>query len=831
MVTSALPCSTCIAADMLVSMVQHLSELEQCTRARFNSSDALSQEVRTATLSKITEQLQRPGGLLASLHGVFTDVKKQQERQGDKQFSSSCGLRHGPDCPGPIVAAFFTPAPVAQGSGPPCRSCMQAHSELLVACSALLRFWPDCVLEHSQPVAWSWVVLAADCALGMLQDVSTTILQHQQLMLLLEQQRQPHAACTSDIPQLAAPPADVLQPGIAALQMLAAVCYAAAYPSVGALLRLHEQQQLCARGVLDHSCMLPSMLAVGAAAVLGQEMQRRLCRTTAVANTAQAGSAARSAGAAGAAGSSSETNGTADAAALQDGGRHLGEVPTCSSGMCSIGSGSDSGTQGTSQGSGPNILTAAWRLVCVTEQWAGGQLLPQPFVLLVEALGCSPKAFLLLACIWQQQLQAGSCSQAAGSAPHAVSDVLTELSEAYCNVFAREACFTPSESSSTPASPRLLQRMSNCDEKGQQQPQQAQQHLQLALLLMRAAVRGAHRGMFRFEPRPPAPASQLGRGSFADKCVSTWLCWAQFRRQQLGQAAAAGAANHPRDPWDVGGEASAAVLIELLQGHCLLLHEAARELQAVSSSWVTAGCSSDSTDSEDVATAPEGQVVFGGTMSRADLCVAEILHKVLGMLRCMAAAAAVDSRLMQQAAGHLFGLAGMLEQLVRVRTSFHCRQLVMEVDEYVPQLLRLLLGSINLSAYADNPEPWEVATGCQVPQQPPSAAAVALAGICACGLLPFLATRTNADGRQQRQLLGLLFSSLKMFHAYPTGLCGVSWSLKPEEVWLGACVDTIRAACMVGMRLLVSGAQHGEDEVYLAGMWCCEACDWVRVCT
>jgi hypothetical protein len=62
---------------------------------------------------------------------------------------------------------------------------------------------------------------------------------------------------------------------------------------------------------------------------------------------------------------------------------------------------------------------------------------------------------------------------------------------------------------------------------------------------------------------------------------------------------------------------------------------------------------------------------------------------VLGMLRCMAAAAAVDSRLMQQAAGHLFGLAGMLEQLVRVRTSFHCRQLVMEVDEYVPQLLRL----------------------------------------------------------------------------------------------------------------------------------------------
>jgi hypothetical protein len=104
----------------------------------------------------------------------------------------------------------------------------------------------------------------------MLQDVSTAVLQHH------EQQRQPHAAAIADDPQPTAPPADVLQPGSAALQMLAAVCSAAANLSFGALVDLAERQQLCERGMLDHPCMLPSMLAVGAAAVLGQEMQRQL---------------------------------------------------------------------------------------------------------------------------------------------------------------------------------------------------------------------------------------------------------------------------------------------------------------------------------------------------------------------------------------------------------------------------------------------------------------------------------------------------------------------------------------------------------------------------
>jgi hypothetical protein len=467
----------------------------------------------------------------------------------------------------------------------------------------------------------------------------------------------------------------------------------------------------------------------------------------------------------------------------------------------------------------PNTLEAAWQLVCVTEQWAGGQLLPQPFALLVEALGCNPKAFLLLACIWQQQQEAGNCCQAAGSDRHAVAGVLAELSKAYGNVF---SYYPPCEQYPR-ASPSLLQRMSICDEKGQQKPQQAQQHLQMALLLMREAVRGAHRGMFRLEPRPSDPVSELGRRSFAVQCVSTWLCWAQFRqqqRQQLGDAAAAGAATQQQDPWGVGGEASSAVLVELLRGHFLLLREGARELQAVSS-WVAVDSSSDSIDSNDIATGPDGQVYFGGALYPTNRCVADILQKVRGLLRCLIAMAAVDSKVLQHAAGHLFGLAGTLEQLVRVRTSFLCRKLVMSVDEYVPQLLHLLLGSINLSAYVDNPEHWEVGIGNKMPpQQPPSAAAVARAGIRGCSLLPFLATRMNADGRQQRHLLGLLFRAMKLFSAYPTGLCRIGWSQEPHEVWLGACVDTIRAACTVSRRLLLSGTQHGMDAVYLTGMSC-----------
>jgi hypothetical protein len=333
----------------------------------------------------------------------------------------------------------------------------------------------------------------------------------------------------------------------------------------------------------------------------------------------------------------------------------------------------------------------------------------------------------------------------------------------------------------------------------------------LALLLMREAVRGAHQGMFRpgqppcFVPGPSLPVVQLGCGSFAAQCASTWFIWAQFRRDDRQcEEQASGAPHQQRGSWDVGGEASSAVLIELLQGHCLLLREGARELQAVSSSWVAAGRSSISSTAN-----ADRELTAGGAVSEVDRCVRDLLKKVLGLLRCLTAATAADSVVLQQAAPHLFGLAGTLEQLVRVRTTCHCDKLLMEIDAYMPLLLQLLLGDLDLSAYAE------------LDRKQGQAAAAARAGIQACGLLPFLATSTPLGGRQQRQLLGLLFSALKMFSAYPTGLYAFSWSQELLDDWLVAAGATLRAACMVGRLLLVSGGQQGGVGVPHTGKYMC----------
>jgi hypothetical protein len=675
------------------------------------------------------------------------------------------------------------------------------------------------VLEQAEP-AWSWVAKAAECALAMLQESSTAVLQHQAQDVstaVLQYLQQPYAAGIDNDQQPAAPSADVLQPGLAALEMLAAVCAAAAYPKPGNLMRMHEQRQLCARGVLDHPCMLPSMLAVGAAAVLGQEMQRRLCRTTTAATAARIGSAGVAA-----ASCSRPEQAACEGAVVRDDTGDIGEATACGSGMHSSSSLSDSGSgssmQGQSEGisqavPGPILSVAAWQLVCVTEQWAGGQLLPQPFTLLVKALGCSPKAFLLLACVRQQQQQADSCSQPPGSYHTAVVDVLAELSTAYSNVFALEGSHTLSESS--PKGLQFLeQRLTNCTKKGQQQPQQVQQHLQLALLLMRKAVLGAHRGMFLpgALPKPSSAIAELGGGSFAARCASTWLCWAQSWRTEQ----ASWEPHSERGPWDVGGEASSAVLVELLQGHCLLLREGARELQAVSSSWIANRSSSQHgeqhSDSESTsdATHPDVELTAGGVVSAVDSCVSDVLRKVLGLLRCLTAATAVDSGVLHQAAPHLLGLAGILERLVRLRCTCHYNKLLMHFDEYVPRLLQLLLGSLDLSAYAQRDQKGQAA-----------AAGAPCAGV---GLLPFLATSTLLGGRQQRQLLGLLFSALKMFSTYPTGLYAFSWSGELQEDWLVAAVATIRAACMVGRLLLVSGGQQDGDVPrtgmhVLVGLW------------
>jgi hypothetical protein len=220
----------------------------------------------------------------------------------------------------------------------------------------------------------------------MLQDVSTAILQHQQL----------HAD-RMDGPQQPGPQANVLQPGLAALELLAAVCWAAAYPNLGDFMRLEERQQLCERGVLDLPCMLPSMLAVGAAAVLGQEMQRRLCSTAATCAGSGAGSAAAGAGD----GCGADLAAPGATAPRDQSSLHGTAAAYAPGSGSSTSKASDSGSSKDSVevGAGPTATDAAWRLVCLTEQWAGGQLLPQPFTLLLEALGCHPKAFLLLACL------------------------------------------------------------------------------------------------------------------------------------------------------------------------------------------------------------------------------------------------------------------------------------------------------------------------------------------------------------------------------------------------------------------------------------------------
>jgi hypothetical protein len=671
----------------------------------------------------------------------------------------------------------------------------------------------------------------------MLQDVSTAILQHQQL----------HADGV-DSPQQPGPPAAVLQPGLAALELLAAVCWAAAYPNLGDFMRLEERQQLCQRGSLDLPCMLPSMLAVGAAAVLGQEMQRRLCGTAATCAGSGAGSAAADAG--GVCGADLAAPG-ATAPKDQSSNHSTAAAYTLGSGSgTGKASGSGSSKDYVEVGAGPSAIDAAWQLVCVTEQWAGGQLLPQPFTLLLEALGCHHKAFLLLACVWQQQQdssgsqrqqpQAGGGSQqtqSTCSSQQADPQVLADLCQAHMNVFRSEVSHTSCAVRGPTALAQHRQRLSRCCTTGQHHPQHTQQHMLLALLLMREAIRRKTTGMFQAATLPDAAMrvpDRLGKCSFkaasaACGCVSTWLCWEQFERQpetvQEEPAAAGDPAAHSRHAaqrhrWPLGGESSTAVLLEVLQGHCLLLQEGARELQAVTSSWAATRSSTDS-DDDNSSSNPNAEVMLTGEALEVDRIVANILGDVLGLLRALMATAAVDIGVLQQAAPHLFGLAGTLEQLVRLRCACHRERLALNIDCYMPQLLQMLLGSQDLLSYADfsrdlstYAEPTQDATNAHLQQQQLSgAAAAARNSVCLCGLLPFLAAAAPLGGQQQRQLMGLLFSSLKLFSTYPAGLYAFSgsWAETIQDGWLEAACDTLWAACTAGRLLLVTGGPGAWD--------------------
>jgi hypothetical protein len=455
--------------------------------------------------------------------------------------------------------------------------------------------------------------------------------------------------------------------------------------------------------------------------------------------------------------------------------------------------------------------------VTVTEQWSGGQLLPQPLTLLLEALGCHPKAFLLLACIWQQQPGGSSQqSQSQYSSQQAHPQVLEELNMAYHFAFSILRYSSYDSSGPTDSAP-LLQRLSCCHDKGQHQPQHTKQHLLLATLLMREAVRGVARGMFQAgTPRDAASKSRpdrLGKcaltaASTAAGCVDTWLCWARFERQQQQDAqqqdpaAVLDAATASSQPWGLGGESSSAVLLEVLQGHCRLLQEGARELQAVTNSWV-ATCSSSYSDNS--SSNPDVEVWPGGEVSAVDSSVNNILKDVSGLLRALLATAAVDSGVLQQAAPQLFGLAGTMEQLVRLRCACHSNRLAFNIDCNVPLLLQLLLGSQDLLAYADlrqdhhdvNKQKQQLSRACD--------------DVRMCGMLPYLALHAPLGGQRQRQLLGLLFSSLKLFSAYPAGLYAFSWAAEVQGHWLPAACDTLWAACAGGRLLLVTGGPGGWD--------------------
>jgi hypothetical protein len=568
------------------------------------------------------------------------------------------------------------------------------------------------------------------------------------------------------------------------------------------------------------------MLAAGAAAVLGQEMLRRLRRTAAPCAENGAGGAA-----AGAACGINADSDAPDAAVLKDQTGQHGTAATCSS--------------RSSKGTGPagtdtTATEAAWRLVCVTEQWAGGQLLPPPLTLLLKSLGCHSKAFLLLACLWQQQQpqqqqqagdgnrkeQAGdgSSPQSQSSSQQASPQVLADLWQAYKNVFSLSS-YSCHDSSSLTASDALLQRLSCCHAKGQHQHQHMQQHLLLAVLLMREAVTGRARGMFQSPTSPDAASSlrpeplgkcALSASSAAAACVSTWLCWAHYTRQQRPAAGPTGpaAAGDPTacskadaaasQIWDLGGKVSSGVLLEVLQGQCLLLQEGARELQAVTSRWAAARSSADSDNS---ASNPDIEVnaTAGGQVSDVDSSVAALLGEMLGVLRALLAAAAVDSGVLQQAAPSLFGLAGTLEQLVRLRCACHRDRLALSIDPYVLQLLQLLLGSQDLSAYTELRQD----AGNKQQQQQLSRACH---DVQACGLLPFLALDEPLGSQQHRQLLGLLFSALKLFSTYPTGLYPFS-SQEGQYGWLLAACDTMWGACAAGRLLLVTGGPGGWDVV------------------
>jgi len=365
----------------------------------------------------------------------------------------------------------------------------------------------------------------------------------------------------------------------------------------------------------------------------------------------------------------------------------------------------------------------------------------------------------------------------------------------------------------------LGRRLQACVVKGQHEPQlSTAQHMYLGLLAMRWAVRSRFKGMFR---RPSAAAAAAAgwqrhgrsRRSLADSgvvnaarhaanCLHVWCCWASYEQQQQQQQQGSGA-GEPPPPCGLGQALSNAVLLEVLQGLCLLLREGARELQAVVSS------SSSSPADSSSALADEGYVLLEPGLAYTDRIMEVLLRDVCLVLRALLAAAAVDSRVLQQSAVQLFELAGTVEGIVRVRGQCHVTGLIMDIDAPLLSLLSLLL--------------FPEADSRQQQQEEGIAAAAVPQLIQQGGLLPYLAVTMPLRDSQRPQLVGLLFSALKLFSTYPKSLYLFRWSESHQKQWLEAACKTIRAACMTGTALMarvqqgVSGAAASAGSSNLAG--------------
>lgn len=295
---------------------------------------------------------------------------------------------------------------------------------LLNTVASLLKWcWPGTRAGEQAGCGPNWVVSAVQLALATLSHVSECA------------QQQQHSAdgeggCAGAVKAPPAPPAAARQLGLSALDLILAVCKAAAeqrlmpdaYFSMGAA-GSAERERDHTRTVLDHASMLPGLIAVATALVFGQQMHLRLDKR-AGSSGSSSGGYPRSDSAGGgnaavdtAAASNSAAVDTAAASDSADADTVAARDQSSTKQQPGNSGGSKScyqvqiratqpGSDTEQQAEPPTTAAtaAAWEVVCTAKDWSVGQLLPEPLQLLLQAIGCQPRGFLWMACLWWQQL-------------------------------------------------------------------------------------------------------------------------------------------------------------------------------------------------------------------------------------------------------------------------------------------------------------------------------------------------------------------------------------------------------------------------------------------